>query len=136
MPIAVIIGTAKRNIIVDPCIVKIWLYRSGPMSVFSGRESCMRIAAASSPPSRKKTRAVQMYRLPTDLWLTLFSQPRKPVTGSHVAYNRDRSASSIAGGKMSPSSIGGAVTSTFPDRRAAPEDHLATVHSPASSRRA
>ena len=31
MPIAVIIGTANRNIIVVPCIVKSWLYRSGPI---------------------------------------------------------------------------------------------------------
>ena len=53
-------GTANRNIIVVPCMVKIWLYRSGPRNVFSGRASCVRIIAASIPPSRKNTKAVVM----------------------------------------------------------------------------
>ena len=38
MPKASITGTANRNIIVVPCIVKIWLYRSGERNEFSGRD--------------------------------------------------------------------------------------------------
>jgi hypothetical protein len=84
MPIAVMIGTAKRNIIVVPCIVKSWLYRSGPTSVFSGRISCVRITAASSPPAMNIRKAVTMYRLPIDLWSTDVTQPQNPGRARHV----------------------------------------------------
>ena len=67
MPIASITGTANRNIIVVPCIVKIWLYRSGPMMLFCGRASWTRISAASMPPSANQTNAVTMNRRPIDL---------------------------------------------------------------------
>ena len=53
-------GTAKRNIIVLPCIVKIWLYRSGLRNVLSGFMSWIRIIAASTPPIAKNTNAVTM----------------------------------------------------------------------------
>ena len=61
------IGTAKRNIIVVPCTVKIWLYRSGPRKVFSGRASWSRIIPASSPPAMNMRKAVMRYRLAIDL---------------------------------------------------------------------
>ena len=57
-PIPTMTGTANRNIIVVPCMVKIWLYLSGPTSVFSGRESCARMTAASRPPSANQRSAV------------------------------------------------------------------------------
>jgi len=59
-PTASITGTANRNIIVLPCMVKIWLYRSGPINRFSGRESCARMIAASIPPRMRKMIAVPM----------------------------------------------------------------------------
>lgn len=54
-PIASTAGTANRNIITVPCIVNSWLYRSGPISVFSGTASCTRIASASTPASTKNS---------------------------------------------------------------------------------
>src|SRR5438477_551630 len=42
---ACITGTANRNIIVVPCIVKIWLYRSRPTRPVSGRAVCSRLRA-------------------------------------------------------------------------------------------
>ena len=42
MAIASMMGTANRNIIVVPCMLKIWLYRSASMNGFSGFASWMR----------------------------------------------------------------------------------------------
>ena len=39
-----IIGTANRNIIVVPWVVKIWLYLSGLRKLLFGRASCVRIS--------------------------------------------------------------------------------------------
>jgi len=57
---AVMMGTANRNIIVTPCMVKNWLYASGPSTWFSGRASWARMVAASRPASTKKMKAVTM----------------------------------------------------------------------------
>jgi len=57
-PIASITGTANRNIIVRPWVVKIWLYLSGPRNVFSGNASWMRISAARIPAAMKNPNAV------------------------------------------------------------------------------
>ena len=38
-PKPIITGTANRNIIVEPCMLKISLYRFGPSTVFCGRDS-------------------------------------------------------------------------------------------------
>ena len=59
-----IMGTAKRNIMVLPCMVKIWLYLSGPRKRFSGRASWIRISTARKPANTKKMKAVIMNRLP------------------------------------------------------------------------
>ena len=92
------IGTANRNIIVVPCIVKIWLYRSGPMRRLSGRASCARIAAASRPARMKKQKPVTMKRLPIDLWLMAASQPSNPGGSLHV--RSSAAASSAVGGTL------------------------------------
>ena len=42
-------GTANRNIIIVPCIVKSWLYSDGPTSVLSGTASWMRMTSARNP---------------------------------------------------------------------------------------
>src|SRR5947209_1170953 len=84
-------GTAKRNIIVLPCMVKIWLYRSGLRTWFSGRESCRRISPASSPPRMKKQNAVTMYRIPISLWPVSVSQPSRPFAGAQVFSSMARS---------------------------------------------
>ena len=57
-PIASTAGTANRNIITVPCIVKSWLYSDGPTSVLSGTASCVRITSASTPASTKNRNAV------------------------------------------------------------------------------
>ena len=49
---------------VVPCMVRIWLYRSGVSSVLSGTASCVRISSASTPPSTKNTRTVARYMIP------------------------------------------------------------------------
>ena len=102
------IGTAKRNIIVVPCMVKIWLYMSGPIRLFSGRASCARIIAASIPPSRKKTKAVVMYRFPICLWFVVVSHPHNPGFDPHTRSICSRSALSSTG-TVSPIASGGAV---------------------------
>jgi hypothetical protein len=53
-----------RKIMVVPCIVRIWLYRSGVSSVLSGIASCARMSIASTPPSTKKTSTVARYMIP------------------------------------------------------------------------
>jgi hypothetical protein len=50
-----------RNTIVRPCIVKSWLNVCRlTTSAVSGVRSSVRISSAITPPSRKKTRLVQM----------------------------------------------------------------------------
>src|SRR3954468_5989978 len=66
-------------------MVKIWLYRSGPMKRFSGRESWRRIIPASRPPSMKKMIAVTTYLFAIDLWLVDVSQPHNPDFSFHDA---------------------------------------------------
>ena len=61
-PIAFMIGTAKRNIIVVPCVVKSWLYRSGPRSVFSGRASCSAHQRRLDAAGDEHEERVMMYR--------------------------------------------------------------------------
>ena len=64
------IGTAKRNIIAEPCMVKNWLNRSASRKVMSGKASCTRINSASTPAISMKASAVSAYHLPTSELLT------------------------------------------------------------------
>src|SRR5690606_22931899 len=65
------IGTANRNIIIEPCRVKSWLYVSAGRKPFSGKASCNRISSASTPANRKNAIAVAVYQRPTMELLTL-----------------------------------------------------------------
>ena len=48
-------GTANRNIMVVPCMVKNWLYLIGSERMWlSGKASCSRISAANNPASKKE----------------------------------------------------------------------------------
>ena len=51
-------GMIARKIMVVPCIVNSWLYVSGARNVLFGEPSCMRMMSASTPPIRKKMKAV------------------------------------------------------------------------------
>lgn len=53
-------GTANRNIITVPCIVKIWLYACADNQPLSGCASCTRISSASTPASSRNSSAVPM----------------------------------------------------------------------------
>ena len=64
------IGTAKRNIMAEPCMVKNWLNRSASKKVLSGKASCTRIANANNPAISIKVSAVSEYHVPTSLLLT------------------------------------------------------------------
>ena len=64
------IGTAKRNIIAEPCMVKNWLNRSASRKVLSGNASCTRMAKASNPAISMNVSAVSEYHVPTSLLLT------------------------------------------------------------------
>ena len=55
-------GTANRNIMVVPCMVKNWLNSSGPSRLFSGDISCRRMISASTPARAKKISEVTMKR--------------------------------------------------------------------------
>jgi hypothetical protein len=57
-PMPSMTGTANRNIMATPCVVKIWLYRSGPRNVLPGTASCSRTSAASSPARMKNENAL------------------------------------------------------------------------------
>jgi hypothetical protein len=72
-------GMMARKIIVVPCIVNSWLYRSGDRNVFSGVPSWMRSSSASMPPIRKKKNAVAPYSIPMRLWSTVVIQLQRPV---------------------------------------------------------
>ena len=68
MPIASTTGTANRNIIVVPCMVKIWLYRSGfEERVVGPRQLDAHQRRRGCPPSVKKPKAVTMKRRPIAL---------------------------------------------------------------------
>ena len=64
------IGTAKRNIIAEPCIVKSWLNMSAEIRSFSGTQSCNRIKSAITPAISMKVKAVMVYHTPTSELLT------------------------------------------------------------------
>ncbi len=53
-------GTANRNIMTVPCIVKSWLYVSWSTKSLSGTASWVRISSASTPPSTRNSSAVPM----------------------------------------------------------------------------
>jgi hypothetical protein len=59
MPIASTAGTAKRNIMIVPCIVKSWLYVSGRRRSFAGTASWVRMRRARMPASTKKRNAAE-----------------------------------------------------------------------------
>ncbi len=80
-------GMTKRNIIVVPCIVKIWLYVSGSRNVFSDEPSCQRSSSACTPPTRKNTKPVIMKRRAIGMLLTVRSQPITPGGAVHVRRN-------------------------------------------------
>src|SRR3954451_20836596 len=69
----------NRKIIVVACIVNIWLYASALRILLSGDASCSRISSASTPPIRKKQKAVAPYMRPSFLWSTVKIQLRQPV---------------------------------------------------------
>jgi hypothetical protein len=79
-------GTANRNIIVVPCIVKAASYACAPRIDASGCASCSRTRSPSIPASRKNTKPVTMYRIPTALWFTWLIQPMNPGGRSHVRW--------------------------------------------------
>src|SRR5687768_6733611 len=82
-------GTANRNIITEPCTVKIWLYSSAEMKSLFGNASCTRIRSASAPPNRKNRNAAAVYQTPTCRLFT-DDQYRQP-SGVSQAF-RSRSA--------------------------------------------
>src|SRR5690606_5481163 len=93
-------GMANRNIISVPCMVKSWLYSSGPTMSCSGRASWVRMSIASTPPTRKKNSPVTMNRSPTDVWLTAASCPQPgqlPQTRSYSRCRRAACCCSVAG---------------------------------------
>ena len=57
-------GMANRNIMMLPCIVKIWLYSAVSRNAPSRVASCARISIASTPPMAKNTNEVAMNRSP------------------------------------------------------------------------
>src|SRR5688572_13971793 len=58
-------GIAKRNIITEPCTVKIWLYISADRKSLFGTANCTRIRSASTPPNRKNANVTAVYQMPT-----------------------------------------------------------------------
>lgn len=64
------IGTAKRNIMAEPCMVKNWLKRSAERKSLPGTASCTRISSASTPAQSMKASAVSAYHTPTSLLFT------------------------------------------------------------------
>ena len=70
MAIASNIGTANRNIIAEPCMVKIWLKRSADRKSLSGTASWIRINSASTPAAIMKKKQVRAYHSPTSELLT------------------------------------------------------------------
>src|SRR4051794_2474085 len=101
-----ITGTAKRNIIVVPCVVKSWLYRSGSRTAFLGPASCTRMSSARIPPSRKNTKAVRMNRRPMSLWSVDVSQPTNPGRRPQVRSRASISATSAADAAAAPPESG------------------------------
>ena len=65
MEIASNIGTANRNIIAEPCMVKNWLNVSAERKSLPGTASCTRISSASTPAQSMKKKAVSEYQVPT-----------------------------------------------------------------------
>src|SRR6478609_3268885 len=72
-------GMTTRKIIVVPCIVKTWLYRSALSSLPLGVASWRRMRRASMPPIMKKNSAAAPYMMPIFLWSTVVTQLRQPV---------------------------------------------------------
>src|SRR6478735_7190665 len=72
-------GMTTRKIIVVPCMVKTWLYRSALRSLPSGVASWRRMRRASMPPNRKKNSAAAPYMMAIFLWSTVVTQLRQPV---------------------------------------------------------
>jgi hypothetical protein len=64
------IGTAKRNIMMEPCSVNTWLYSSAERKSLPGIASWIRMSSARTPPNRKNTHAAPMYQGPTRVLLT------------------------------------------------------------------
>src|SRR4051812_1767166 len=72
-------GMTTRKIMVVPCIVNTWLYRSALSSLPLGRASCRRMWRASTPPKMKKNMAAAPYMIAIFLWSTVVTQLRQPV---------------------------------------------------------
>src|SRR5688572_22452432 len=58
-------GIANKNIITEPCTVKIWLYNSAERKSLFGTASCTRISSARTPPNRKNANVMAVYQTPT-----------------------------------------------------------------------
>src|SRR3954470_8963917 len=72
-------GMTTRKIMVVPCMVKTWLYRSALRSLPLGVASWRRMRRASMPPNRKKNSAAAPYMMAIFLWSTVVTQLRQPV---------------------------------------------------------
>src|SRR5688500_18613710 len=82
--IASSIGTANRNIIAVPCVVKSWLKVCSLSRSFSGIASCVRSATESNPLRVKKKKVEAMKTRPVKLLFTLRSFPTIPGGTSHA----------------------------------------------------
>src|SRR5688500_12753951 len=82
--IASSIGTANRNIIAVPCVVKSWLKVCSLSRSFSGIASCVRSATESNPLMVKKKNVDAMKSMPMKLLFTLRSFPTIPGGTSHA----------------------------------------------------
>ena len=58
------IGTANRNIIIEPCSVKSWLNVDAETRSLSGTASCARMTSASTPANSIIAKAVSVYQTP------------------------------------------------------------------------
>src|SRR5688572_2424454 len=99
------IGMANRNIITDPCNVKIWLYLSAVRKVLSGYASWIRINRARTPPNSRKKTVTAVYHFPTSLLFTSV-QYRQPVGIRHASSSRASRAccTSAVGGEFGSTS--------------------------------
>jgi hypothetical protein len=107
------IGMTTRKIIVMPCIVKIWLYRSAENSFCSGAASWARMSRASTPPTTKKNSAAAPYMMPIFLWSTVLTQARHPVFARGRAKTPKGESGRVAPeGRASASWVGSRVVAT------------------------
>ena len=91
------IGTANRNIIIEPCSVNSWLNVPALTRSLSGTASCVRMMSASTPANSMKAKAVSTYQTPTRLLLQSVQRRNRPLGGFHTARSRSSCAARSAG---------------------------------------